>query len=311
MKANMDIETFLAGERAADGYRCGFVAIVGRPNVGKSTLMNHLIGQKISITSKKAQTTRNRVTGIYTDDTAQFVFVDTPGFQTDHRNALNDRLNQNVTEALGGVDAVVFVVEAMRFTDADRVVLKQLPKHTPVILVVNKIDKDKAKDRYALEAFVAQVRAEFEFAAAEAVSAKHGLRIANLLELIKPYLPESVPMYPEDMVTDKSSRFLAMEIVREKLFRYLGEELPYAMNVEVEQFEEEDGLNRIYIAVLVDKESQKAILIGKGGERLKKISTEARLDMEKLFDTKVFLKVWVKVKSGWADDIRFLRELGL
>lgn len=310
-KANMDIETFLAGERAADGYRCGFVAIVGRPNVGKSTLMNHLIGQKISITSKKAQTTRNRVTGIYTDDTAQFVFVDTPGFQTDHRNALNDRLNQNVTEALGGVDAVVFVVEAMRFTDADRVVLKQLPKHTPVILVVNKIDKDKAKDRYALEAFVAQVRAEFEFAAAEAVSAKHGLRIANLLELIKPYLPESVPMYPEDMVTDKSSRFLAMEIVREKLFRYLGEELPYAMNVEVEQFEEEDGLNRIYIAVLVDKESQKAILIGKGGERLKKISTEARLDMEKLFDTKVFLKVWVKVKSGWADDIRFLRELGL
>lgn len=311
MKANMDIETFLAGERAADGYRCGFVAIVGRPNVGKSTLMNHLIGQKISITSKKAQTTRNRVTGIYTDDTAQFVFVDTPGFQTDHRNALNDRLNQNVTEALGGVDAVVFVVEAMRFTDADRVVLKQLPKHTPVILVVNKIDKDKAKDRYALEAFVAQVRAEFEFAAAEAVSAKHGLRIANLLELIKPYLPESVPMYPEDMVTDKSVRFLAMEIVREKLFRYLGEELPYAMNVEVEQFEEEDGLNRIYIAVLVDKESQKAILIGKGGERLKKISTEARLDMEKLFDTKVFLKVWVKVKSGWADDIRFLRELGL
>ena len=300
MKANMDIETFLAGERAADGYRCGFVAIVGRPNVGKSTLMNHLIGQKISITSKKAQTTRNRVTGIYTDDTAQFVFVDTPGFQTDHRNALN-----------GGVDAVVFVVEAMRFTDADRVVLKQLPKHTPVILVVNKIDKDKAKDRYALETFVAQVRAEFEFAAAEAVSAKHGLRIANLLELIKPYLPESVPMYPEDMVTDKSARFLAMEIVREKLFRYLGEELPYAMNVEVEQFEEEDGLNRIYIAVLVDKESQKAILIGKGGERLKKISTEARLDMEKLFDTKVFLKVWVKVKSGWADDIRFLRELGL
>lgn len=311
MKANMDIETFLAGERAADGYHCGFVAIVGRPNVGKSTLMNHLIGQKISITSKKAQTTRNRVTGIYTDDTAQFVFVDTPGFQTDHRNALNDRLNQNVTEALGGVDVVVFVVEAMRFTDADRVVLKQLPKHTPVILVVNKIDKDKAKDRYALEAFITQVRAEFEFAAAEAVSAKHGLRIANLLELIKPYLPESVPMYPEDMVTDKSARFLAMEIVREKLFRYLGEELPYAMNVEVEQFEEGDGLNRIYIAVLVDKESQKAILIGKGGERLKKISTEARLDMEKLFDTKVFLKVWVKVKSGWADDIRFLRELGL
>lgn len=309
----MDIETFLQNEsQHPTDYRCGFVAIVGRPNVGKSTLMNHLIGQKISITSKKAQTTRNRVTGIYTDDTAQFVFVDTPGFQTNHRNALNDRLNQNVTEALSGVDVVVFVVEAMRFTDADRVVLKQLPKHTPVVLVVNKIDKDKAKDKFALEAFINEVRQEFEFVASEAVSAKHGLRIANLLELLKPYLPESIPMYPEDMVTDKSSRFLAMEIVREKLFRYLGEELPYAMNVEVEQFEEEEsGLFRIYIAALVDKDSQKAILIGKGGEKLKKISTEARLDMEKLFDTKVFLKIWVKVKSGWADDIRFLRELGL
>ena len=309
----MDIETFLQNEsQHPTDYRCGFVAIVGRPNVGKSTLMNHLIGQKISITSKKAQTTRNRVTGIYTDDTAQFVFVDTPGFQTNHRNALNDRLNQNVTEALSGVDVVVFVVEAMRFTDADRVVLKQLPKHTPVVLVVNKIDKDKAKDKFALEAFINEVRQEFEFTASEAVSAKHSLRIANLLELLKPYLPESIPMYPEDMVTDKSSRFLAMEIVREKLFRYLGEELPYAMNVEVEQFEEEEsGLFRIYIAVLVDKDSQKAILIGKGGEKLKKISTEARLDMEKLFDTKVFLKIWVKVKSGWADDIRFLRELGL
>ena len=296
----------------ANGYRCGFVAIVGRPNVGKSTLMNHLIGQKISITSKKAQTTRHKVTGIYTVDTAQFVFVDTPGFQTNHRNALNDRLNLNVTEAISGVDVIVFVVEAMRFTDADRVVLKQLPKHTPVLLVVNKIDKDKAKDKTALDAFIAEVRAEFDFAGVEVVSAKHGLRIANLLETLKPFLPESIPMYPEDMVTDKSSRFLAMEIVREKLFRYLGEELPYAMNVEVEQFEEEEsGLYRIYIAVLVDKDSQKAILIGKGGERLKKISTEARLDMEKLFDTKVFLKVWVKVKSGWADDIRFLRELGL
>ena len=296
----------------ANGYRCGFVAIVGRPNVGKSTLMNHLIGQKISITSKKAQTPRHKITGIYTDDTAQFVFVDTPGFQPNHRFALNDRLNLNVTEAISGVDVIVFVVEAMRFTDADRVVLKQLPKHTPVLLVVNKIDKDKAKDKTALDAFIAEVRAEFDFAGVEVVSAKHGLRIANLLETLKPFLPESIPMYPEDMVTDKSSRFLAMEIVREKLFRYLGEELPYAMNVEVEQFEEEEsGLYRIYIAVLVDKDSQKAILIGKGGERLKKISTEARLDMEKLFDTKVFLKVWVKVKSGWADDIRFLRELGL
>ena len=308
----MNLEEFLANEKtAAEGYRCGFIAIVGRPNVGKSTLMNHLIGQKISITSKKAQTTRNRVTGIYTDDTAQFVFVDTPGFQTYHRNALNDRLNLNVTEAVSGVDVIVFVVEALRFSDADRIVLQQLPKNTPVVLVVNKIDKDKAKDAATLDAFIAEVRQAFDFADCEVVSAKHGLRIANLLAKLKSYLPESVPMYPEDMITDKSSRFLAAEIVREKLFRYLGEELPYAMNVEVEKFDEGDGIHHIYIAVLVDKENQKPIVIGKGGEKLKKISTEARLDMEKLFDCKIFLKVWVKVKSGWADDVRFLNELGL
>jgi GTP-binding protein era len=308
----MNLEEFLANEKtAAEGYRCGFIAIVGRPNVGKSTLMNHLIGQKVSITSKKAQTTRNRVTGIYTDDTAQFVFVDTPGFQTYHRNALNDRLNLNVTEAVSGVDVIVFVVEALRFSDADRIVLQQLPKNTPVVLVVNKIDKDKAKDAATLDAFIAEVRQAFDFADCEVVSAKHGLRIANLLAKLKSYLPESVPMYPEDMITDKSSRFLAAEIVREKLFRYLGEELPYAMNVEVEKFDEGDGIHHIYIAVLVDKENQKPIVIGKGGEKLKKISTEARLDMEKLFDCKIFLKVWVKVKSGWADDVRFLNELGL
>ena len=308
----MNLEEFLANEKtAAEGYRCGFIAIVGRPNVGKSTLMNHLIGQKISITSKKAQTTRNRVTGIYTDDTAQFVFVDTPGFQTYHRNALNDRLNLNVTEAVSGVDVIVFVVEALRFSDADRIVLKQLPKNTPVMLVVNKIDKNKAKDAATLDAFIAEVMQEFDFAGYEVVSAKHGLRIANLLAKLKSYLPESVPMYPEDMITDKSSRFLAAEIVREKLFRYLGEELPYAMNVEVEKFDAGEGIYHIYVAVLVDKENQKPIVIGKGGEKLKKISTEARLDMEKLFDCKVFLKVWVKVKSGWADDVRFLNELGL
>ena len=274
----MNLEEFLANEKtAAEGYRCGFIAIVGRPNVGKSTLMNHLIGQKISITSKKAQTTRNR--------------------------------NKNVTEAVRDVDVIAFVVEAMRFSDADRVVLQQLPKNTPVVLVVNQIDK--AKDAAALDAFIAQVRQEFAFADDEVVSAKHGLRIGNLLAKLKTYLPESVPMYPEDMITDKSSRFLAAEIVREKLFRYLGEELPYAMNVEVEKFDAGEGIYHIYVAVLVDKENQKPIVIGKGGEKLKKISTEARLDMEKLFDCKIFLKVWVKVKSGWADDVRFLNELGL
>ena len=294
-----------------ENFRCGFVAIVGRPNVGKSTLMNHLIGQKISITSKKAQTTRHKVNGIYTDQEAQLIFVDTPGFQTYHRNALNDRLNQNVTEAVAGVDVIVFVIEALRFSEADREVLQKLPKHIPVLLVINKADKAKAKDNTLINDFIAEVEREFSFTKILLVSAKHGVGIAQLINALKPMLPLGIPLYPEDMVTDKSSRFLAMEIVREKLFRYLGEELPYAMNVEVEQFEEEEGLYRIYIAVLVDKDSQKGILIGKGGEKLKKISTEARLDMEKLFGTKVFLKVWVKVKSGWADDVRFLRELGL
>nr|WP_303802754.1 GTPase Era [Snodgrassella alvi] len=294
-----------------ENFRCGFVAIVGRPNVGKSTLMNHLIGQKISITSKKAQTTRHKVNGIYTDQEAQLIFVDTPGFQTYHRNALNDRLNQNVTEAVAGVDVIVFVIEALRFSEADREVLQKLPKHIPVLLVINKADKAKAKDSTLINDFIAEVEREFSFTKILLVSAKHGVGIAQLINTLKPMLPLGIPLYPEDMVTDKSSRFLAMEIVREKLFRYLGEELPYAMNVEVEQFEEEEGLYRIYIAVLVDKDSQKGILIGKGGEKLKKISTEARLDMEKLFATKVFLKVWVKVKSGWADDVRFLRELGL
>ncbi|SMF17781.1 GTPase Era [Pseudogulbenkiania subflava] len=290
-------------------FHCGFVAIVGRPNVGKSTLMNHLIGQKVSITSKKAQTTRHRVNGIHTEDTAQFVFVDTPGFQTFHKGALNEVLNRSVKETLSDVDCVLFVIEAMRWTGADKELLPLLPKHTPVMLVINKLDK--AKDKQALMEFIETVKADFAFADVEVVSAKHGQRLVELLDKVRPRLPESMPLYPEDMVTDKSERFLAAEIVREKLFRYLGEELPYSMNVEVEQFELDGALRRIHIAVLVDKEGQKGILIGKGGEKLKKISTEARLDMEKLFDGKVYLEVWVKVKSGWADDVRFLKEFGL
>lgn len=290
-------------------FHCGFIAIVGRPNVGKSTLMNHLIGQKISITSKKAQTTRHRVTGIHTEPNAQFVFVDTPGFQTYHKGALNETLNRSVKDSLGNVDCVLFLLEAMRFTSADKEVVELLPSNKPVVLVVNKVDR--AKDPEALRAFIAEVREAFPFTDVEVVSAKHGHRLTELLEKVRPHLPESVPLYPEDMVTDKSERFLAAEIVREKLFRYLGEELPYEMNVEVELFELDGALRRIHIAVLVDKENQKPIVIGKGGEKLKKISTEARLDMEKLFDGKVFLQVWVKVKSGWADDVRFLKEFGL
>ncbi|RQO66674.1 GTPase Era [Aquitalea sp. FJL05] len=290
-------------------YHCGFVAIVGRPNVGKSTLMNHLIGQKVSITSKKAQTTRHRVNGIHTEDNAQFIFVDTPGFQTFHKGALNETLNKSVKDSLGSVDCVLFILEAMRCSAADREVMALLPKHTPVILVINKLDK--VKDKFLLQEFIDGVRTEFQFADCEVVSAKHGQRLSELLDKVRPHLPESMPLYPDDMVTDKSERFLSAEIVREKLFRYLGEELPYEMNVEVEMFEMDGALRRIHIAILVDKDNQKPIVIGKGGEKLKKISTEARLDMEKLFDGKVFLQVWVKVKSGWADDVRFLREFGL
>lgn len=292
-----------------NAFRCGFIAIVGKPNVGKSTLMNHLIGQKISITSKKAQTTRQKITGVANSAQAQMIFVDTPGFQVRHRNALNDRLNQNVIDALNGVDLVLFVVEAGRFDDADKTVLRHLPKNRPVFLLVNKLDKICHKAQLSTQ--IEEIKQYYSFVGDEVVSAKHGLRLPELLSRLPQWLPESEALYSEDMLTDRTSRFLACEIVREKLFRYLGEELPYAMNVQLESFEEGDNLQRIHIAVLVDKESQKGILIGKGGQKLKKISTEARLDMEKLFDSKVFLKVWVKVKSGWADDIRFLRELGL
>lgn len=292
-----------------ENFRCGFVAIVGRPNVGKSTLLNHLIGQKISITSRKAQTTRHRVTGIYTDETTQLIFVDTPGFQTRHRNALNDAMNRSVKDTLSDVDVVLFVVEAGKFSAGDREVLPLLPKNRPVWLVINKVDQ--LEDKGALLPFIENLSTEFEFAGIIPVSAKKSLQLNLLLENIRPLMPEGIPLYPEDQITDKSSRFLAAEIVREKLFRLLGEELPYAINVEIEKFEEDNGMFRIYAAILVDKENQKAIVIGKGGEKLKRVSTEARLDMEKLFDCKVYLEVWVKVKSGWADDVRFIRQLGI
>lgn len=290
-------------------FRCGFVALVGRPNVGKSTLLNHLIGQKISITSKKAQTTRQRITGIRTESNVQYVFVDTPGFQTYHKSALNDVLNRSVKDTLSHVDCVIFVIEAMRWTEADKELLPLLPAARPIILAINKCDK--AKDKFALAEFVRRVQHDFAFAGVEVVSAKEGQRLETLLTLVCPHLPVSVPLYPDDAITDKSERFLAAEIVREKLFRYLGEELPYALHVDVEQFELDGSLRRIHVAILVDKIGQKSIVIGKGGAKLKKIGTEARMDMEKLFQGNVFLQVWVKVKSGWADEVRFLKEFGV
>lgn len=293
---------------APESFRSGFVAIVGRPNVGKSTLLNHLIGQKVSITSRKAQTTRHRIHGIRTDKHAQYVFVDTPGFQTKHLNALNRGMNRVVTSSLRDVQVVVFVLEALRYDDRDREVLRLLPENRPVLLVINKIDE--VADKGQLFSFAERVAADFKFAAIVPVSAKQGTKVEELVEALYRYMPEGEPIYDENDITDRSERFLAAEMLREKVFRFTGEELPYSVSVVIEQFKMEGKLRRISAAILVDKEVHKAMLIGKKGEKLKEIATQARLDMEKLFDGKVFLEVFIKVRSGWADDARVLRQLG-
>lgn len=288
--------------------RSGYIAIVGRPNVGKSTLLNQLVGEKISIVSRKAQTTRHRIMGILTNPESQFVFVDTPGFQTRFSNALNRAMNRGVTQTLADVDVVFFVVEAGRFDVKDEAVMRLLPEDVPVILVVNKTDQ--IKERNALLPFLAQVAAKHDFAAVVPVSAAKGRQTDDLLKAARKFLPHEELLFPEDELTDKSERFLASEYIREKLFRLLGDELPYAVTVEIEKFEVEGNLRRIYAAIVVDKDSHKAMVIGKGGESLKRIASEARQDMERLFDGKVYLEVWVKVKSGWADDERLLKSLG-
>ena len=288
--------------------RSGYIAIVGRPNVGKLTLLNRLVGEKISIVSRKAQTTRHRITGILTTDGAQFVFVDTPGFQTRFANALNRSMNRGVTQTLADVNLVLFVVEAGRFDAQDKAVLKLLPADRPVILVVNKTDQ--LRDREALLPFLAEVAAAHDFAAVVPVSAAKGRQTDELLAEARKHLPNDGLLFDEDELTDKSERFLAAEYVREKLFRLLGDELPYSTTVEIEKFEVEGNLRRIFAAVVVDRDSHKAIVIGKNGESLKRIASEARQDMERLFGGKVYLEVWVKVKSGWADDERLLKSLG-
>ncbi|MCK0511462.1 GTPase Era [Aromatoleum buckelii] len=289
-------------------FRTGFVAIVGRPNVGKSTLLNRLIGQKISIVSRKAQTTRHRVTGILTSDKAQFVFVDTPGFQTRHRNALNRSMNRTVSQVLGDVDLVFLVIEAGRFGDDDRKVVSVLPADAKVVLVINKVDR--LCDKSQLLPFIAKMAEVYPFTEIVPLSAERGTNVEALVKTATPLLPEGEPMYGADEITDRSERFLAAEFLREKLFRLLGDELPYGVAVEIEKFETEGNLRRIYAAVVVDRSSHKGIVIGKGGEQLKRIASEARVELEKLFDGKVFLEVWVKVKSGWADDERALKSLG-
>ena len=289
-------------------FRTGYIAIVGRPNVGKSTLLNHLIGQKISITSRKAQTTRHRIVGIRTDADAQYVFVDTPGFQMQHQNVLNRVMNRTVTQSLSDVDVALFVIEAMRFDVRDEKVLALLPRNQPVVLVINKTDK--VSDKSTLLPFIEKVSASFPFAAIIPVSAKRDAQLPELVQEIRRHLQEGEPIYGEDEITDRSERFLAAEIVREKVFRLLGDEIPYSISVEIEKFETEGELRRVYAAIIVDRDSQKPILIGKKGEKLKEIGTQARKDMEELFGLKVYLEVWVKVKSGWADDERAVKSLG-
>ena len=295
-------------ETTPANFRCGYIAIVGRPNVGKSTLMNTLIGAKVSITSRKAQTTRHRITGIMTYDDAQFIYVDTPGFQTRHSNALNKTLNKTVTNTLISSDLILYVIEAGTFGPADQQVIDLLPKEVPVVLVINK--SYRVKDKAVLLPFAQQVAAKFDFAAIVPVSAKLRFQLEGLQNEIKRFLPENAPIFGPDDITDRSEKFLAAEIVREKVFRLLGDELPYTSTVLIEQFEQEGDLRRVFAAILVERDTHKSMIIGNKGARLKEVSTQARLDMEKLFGGPVYLEIWVKVKSGWADNEAGLRAYG-
>jgi GTP-binding protein Era len=270
--------------------------------------MNQLIGQKVSITSKKAQTTRHRINGVLTQDNTQYIFVDTPGFQTKHGGALNRVLNRNVSQALGEVDVVVWVIEAMKFTPQDEAVLNILPESTPVILAINKVDQLEKKND--LLPFVQKISERFNFKHIIPVSAKNGVQMQVLLDEIKPLLPENPAFFEEDDITDRPSKFLATEIIREKIFRLSGDEVPYGCTVVIELFTEEKNMYRIAAAILVERDAHKAMIIGQGGERMKRIASEARQDMEQLFGCKVFLEVFVKVRGGWANNEASLKSLG-
>jgi GTP-binding protein Era len=293
---------------AAGAFRCGQIAIVGKPSVGKSTLLNALVGARIAITSRRPQTTRHRLRGILTTGQAQFIFVDTPGFQTRHQSRLNARMNRSVRESIAGIDAIVVVLEAKGLTAADREVFDLLPADVPAIAAVNKVDR--LTDRARLLPLFAEIAAAREFTAIVPVSAEKRWQLDDLTNAIAACLPPGPPLYPADDLTDRDERFLAAEFVREKIFRLLGEELPYAAAVTIDQFVHDGALRRIHATVLVEKASQRAILLGKDGARMKTIATAARRDMESLFGGKVFLEVWVRVKAGWTDDERTLTRLG-
>ena len=318
-------ETKLAAPASTpiEGQRCGLIAIVGKPNVGKSTLLNALVGQKISITSRKAQTTRHRITGMHTVGGTQFVFVDTPGFQTRHNNALNRALNKTVKGAVGDVDLILFVVEAGMFNQADAKVLALLGKDIPTLLVANKLDQVNRRADIApwLQGMQAPEKGH-AFAEFVPMSAKNAKDIERLLTICEKYLPEQPWRYAEDELTDRSEKFLASETVREKLFRLTGDELPYTSTVVIDKFEEEPGrgkgkdgvktkrMVKIAATIVVERDTHKAMVIGDKGERIKRIGTETRVELEKLMDAKVFIEMWVKVRSGWADDEARVRSFG-
>jgi len=297
------------GTEGQPAPRCGYVAIVGRPNVGKSTLLNKLIGQKLSITSRRPQTTRNQVLGIATAGNVQAIYVDTPGIHRAATKAINRYMNRAAVSVVGEVDVIIFVVEGLKWTDDDALVLERLADATcPVILAVNKVDElaDKARLLPHLQ-WLSQQR---DFAEIVPLSAQGGHNVDTLAKLVADRLPAQPPVFEPDELTDRTPRFLAAELIREKVMRQLGDEIPYQLAVEIERFQEEGNLYRIHAAILVEKDGQKAIVIGAGGERLKKIATQARLDMEQLFGCKVMLEIWVKVRGGWSDDERALKSLG-
>jgi GTPase len=296
------------GPAAGTGRRCGLVAIVGRPNVGKSTLLNALVGQKISITSKKAQTTRHRITGIRTEGATQFVFVDTPGFQLKHVAALNRTLNRTVLSSIADVDAVLFVVEAETAGLDDAKVLALLPPDRPVILIANKLDA--VRRRTDILPWLKSMQERHPFTEYVPMSAQSDSDVQRLFAILERHLPEQPWFYDEDALTDRNDRFLASEIVREKLFRLTGDELPYTSTVVIDKFEEEGNLRRISASIVVERDAHKGMIIGEKGERLKRIGSEARQELERLMDAKVFLELWVKVRSGWADDEAHLRSYG-
>lgn len=290
-------------------YKCGYIAIIGRPNVGKSTLLNNLLGLKLSITSRKPQTTRHQILGVKSVDQGQFIYVDTPGIHSGGKKAINRYMNKAATSVIHDVDVLLFLVQALKWSEEDQMVLDKLEHvDAPVVLVVNKTDKIEDKDQ--LLPFLQEMNKKYSFSNIIPASAKKGTNLEQLEEIVLQLLPENPPFFDEEQFTDRSIRFLAAEIIREKLIRELGKELPYQTTVEIEKYTETEKLTEIHALILVETKGQKNIIIGNKGDRLKSIGTKARKDMEKLIDQKVFLKLWVKVKAGWSDSESALRSLG-